>query len=282
MAEYRGAGPDPAPDTVTDAAPEATADAVTDASEAGLARLAERAAACHPWCCGAGATAFPVSRLSGAREAAAAFAVAPLRTAVTHPDLTPLVTVQRETGEGPVPAVLETGRPAVSEDLLYDERWPRYRARALEAGVRSSTTLPFRREDLLVTLTVYGFRPGLLVDPAHGVTALLGDLATSEIVRGMEQRRLHAEIDQLGTALRARPVVDQACGIIMHVLGCDAGTAFGLLRSTSQRTNQKLSDLAAALVRSRGRGAEAEILRLAGGRPAARRERPRSGRDRRP
>ncbi|WP_423509575.1 ANTAR domain-containing response regulator [Streptomyces xinghaiensis] len=264
MPEHRELEPDPAPG------------AVPDASEPSLARLAEQAAACNPWCCGAGATAVPLSGLSGTRGAVAAFSAAPLRTAVTHPDLAPLVTVQWETGEGPVPAVLETGRPAVSEDLLYDERWPRYRARALEAGVRSSTTLPFRREDLLVTLTVHGFRPGRLVDPARGVTALLGDLATSEIVRGIEQRRLRAEIDQLGTALRARPVVDQACGIVMHVLGCDADTAFGLLRTMSQRTNRKLSELAAALVGSRGRGAEAEIVRLAGSRPAGPRERPRS------
>ncbi|MBQ0987132.1 GAF and ANTAR domain-containing protein [Streptomyces sp. F63] len=249
-------------------------DVMTDASEPGLARLAEQAAACNPWCCGAAVTAIPVTALSGARDPVAAFSAAPLRTAVTHPDLTPLVTVQWETGKGPVPAVLETGRPAASEDLLHDDRWPRYRARALEAGVRSSTAMPFRRESLLVVLTVHGFRPGRLVDPANGVTALLGDLATSELVRGIEQRRLYAEIDQLGTALRARPVVDQACGIIMHVLGCDADTAFGLLRTMSQRTNRKLSELAAALVGSRGRGAEAEIVRLAEGRPpGGRRER---------
>ncbi|NJQ02865.1 ANTAR domain-containing protein [Streptomyces sp. PLAI1-29] len=159
---------------------------------------------------------------------------------------------------------MDTGRPAGSEDLLHETRWPAYRAQALEAGVRSSMTLPFRRDDLLVCLTVYGFRPGPLVDPEHGATVLLGDLVTGEIARGIEERRLRSTIDQLGSALRTRPVVDQACGIVMHVLGCDADTAFGLLRTMSQRDNRKLAGLAAGLVAGSGREAEEAILRAAG------------------
>jgi hypothetical protein len=50
---------------------------------------------------------------------------------------------------------------------------------------------------------------------------------------------------------------------VMYVLGCDADRAMNLLRHLSQRTNRKLSDLAEALVRSRGRGAEAQLVQLA-------------------
>lgn len=49
-------------------------------------------------------------------------------------------------------------------------------------------------------------------------------------------------------------MIDQACGIVMHVLGCDTGTAFGVLRRLSQRTNRKLADLARTVVDNRGQG----------------------------
>ncbi|MGK5632762.1 ANTAR domain-containing response regulator [Streptomyces sp. URMC 123] len=228
-----------------------------------LAQLAERAVSCNPAACGATATA------TAARGVGSDGAGHP-PTAVTHPDLASLVAVQWESGEGPIPTAVATGRPAPADDLLHDDRWPGYRAKALEVGVRSSMTLPFHRQGLTVTITVYGFRPNLLKKSAHGATVLLGDLATAGLLRDRQYQEALAEVDQLDTALRSRPVVDQACGIVMYVLGCDAATAFTLLRRMSQRTNRKLSELAAALVRTRGRGVERELRLL--GRAVARGE----------
>ncbi|MEC4016970.1 ANTAR domain-containing response regulator [Streptomyces sp. H27-D2] len=215
-----------------------------------LAQLAEQAVRYNPQCCGASATA----RSEGGAEP-------PM--AVTHPDLSPLVVVQWECGEGPIPAALDTGLPVGAEDLLMDHRWPEYRAEALEAGIRSSATLPYHHDGLTVTVTLYGFRPGVIGEKTRSVTALLGDLATTGLARERRYRAALAEVDQLDTALRTRPVVDQACGILMYVLECDADAAFDILRRMSQRTNRKLSDLAQALVRTRGRGIEAELTRLA-------------------
>ncbi|MFD1661504.1 ANTAR domain-containing protein [Streptomyces caeni] len=70
---------------------------------------------------------------------------------------------------------------------------------------------------------------------------------------------------ELGAALRSWPVVDQACGIVMHVLGCDADAAFGVLRRISRGTSRRLSDVAAVVVRRRGRGLEREPVSLSGG-----------------
>jgi AmiR/NasT family two-component response regulator len=49
----------------------------------------------------------------------------------------------------------------------------------------------------------------------------------------------------------------------MHVLGCDADAAFGVLRRVSQATQRKLSDVASAVVDKRGRGLERELASLA-------------------
>ncbi|MEU8961173.1 ANTAR domain-containing protein [Streptomyces sp. NPDC048491] len=53
----------------------------------------------------------------------------------------------------------------------------------------------------------------------------------------------------------------------MHVLGCEAEQAFGLLRAISQRTNRKLAEVAEvaeAVVRAKGRDLESELSTLTG------------------
>ncbi|GAA3801423.1 ANTAR domain-containing response regulator [Streptomyces phyllanthi] len=215
-----------------------------------LSELAEQAARCTSDCCGASSM---VSEDGTDRPAA-----------VTHPDLAGLVSVQLRSGDGPIPTALERGEPVDSGDLLREERWPEYRAMALDSGVRSSVTIPFRRSGLTVTLSLYSFRPGTLERAPHGAAGALGNLAATCLVRDRSYRAALTELDQLGAALRSRPVVDQACGMVMHVLGCDADAAFGVLRRISQGTNRKLTDVAGAVVEKRGRGLEKELVSLSG------------------
>lgn len=195
-------------------------------------------------------------------------------TAATHPDLSALVSVQLSMGDGPIPAALHTGRASGTDDLLRERRWPHYRATALEVGVRASVTLPFEHEGLAITITLYGLRPGVLGAADRGTAELLGDLTVANLVRARRYQAALAEVDQLDTALRTRPVVDQACGILMHILGCDAEAAFDTLRRISQRSNRKLAELAETVVRTRGRGLEAQLIEFgrtaspAPGRPA--------------
>ncbi|MER6089882.1 ANTAR domain-containing response regulator [Streptomyces bluensis] len=213
-----------------------------------LSELAEQAVRCTRECCGASSL---VSE--GDMDPPAA---------VTHPDLAALVSVQFRSGDGPIPAALERGEPVDSADLLREERWPEYRAVALDSGVRSSVTIPFRRPVLTVALSLYSFRPGVLGDASRGPARALGELAATCLVGDRSYRAALTELGQLGAALRSRPVVDQACGIVMHVLGCDADDAFGVLRRISQGTNRKLTDVAGAVVDKRGRGLEKELVSL--------------------
>lgn len=215
-----------------------------------LSELAEQATRCTSECCGASTTV-----TNGGTERPAA---------VTHPDLASLVSVQLRSGEGPIPVAVDDGETVETGDLLRVERWPQYRAVALDAGIRSCVTMPFRRSGLTVTLSLYSFRADALDDASHGPARALGDHAASCLVRDRSYRAALTELDQLGAALRTRPVVDQACGIVMHVLACDADMAFAVLRRISQGTNRKLSEVAASLVETRGRGLEKELMSLAG------------------
>jgi hypothetical protein len=49
-------------------------------------------------------------------------------------------------------------------------------------------------------------------------------------------------------AMRSRAVIEQAKGILMARLGCDADAAFNELKTLSQHSNRKLRDLAAEIV----------------------------------
>jgi AmiR/NasT family two-component response regulator len=75
-----------------------------------------------------------------------------------------------------------------------------------------------------------------------------------------DEAALQAErITQLESALRSRPVIEQAKGMLMLVLRCDEDHAFRRLIAVSQSSNRKLRDIATEIV---------ETLRHGGSLPA--------------
>jgi hypothetical protein len=220
--------------------PEYPADPAATTRE--LSKFTEQAMQCTDACCGA-----VVTLTTGSSDR---------RSTATHPDLTALLSVELATGEGPTPSALDAGEPVSAQDLLTEDRWPDYRAMALDSGIRSSVTMPFGRTGLEVTLSLYSFQPGTFTEVSHQPVYILGEHFTEGLVRDHYYRAALAEVDQLETALRSRAVIDQASGILMHVMGCDAAAAFALLRQVSQRANRKLAEVAEEVVRNKGQGLE--------------------------
>jgi hypothetical protein len=217
------------PDPVVD--PAATARDLSDFSEAAMR--------CVDTCCGAATTV-----ADGTSER---------RAAATHPDLTSLLSVEFDSGQGPTSSALDAGEPVAAADLLDEERWPVYRAAALDSGIRSSVTMPFRRSEVELTLSLYSFRPGAFEHLTLQPVVVLGEQFAQQLVRDHHYRAALAQVNQLETALDSRAVIDQASGILMHALGCGPADAFDVLRRFSQRSNRKLSAVAEEVVRSRGR-----------------------------
>jgi hypothetical protein len=83
----------------------------------------------------------------------------PALFAASHPDLAELATIERS-GGGPVTEARATGKPVCMPDTLDDDRWPAYSAAALARGVRSSITLVHQSGPVVVTLSLFGARPG--------------------------------------------------------------------------------------------------------------------------
>ena len=87
---------------------------------------------------------------------------------------------------------------------------------------------------------------------------------TRQLVReGREQRAvLHdSAYARLMARLESLPLIEQAKGILVAQAGCHPDEAFKLLKAASQRSNVKVRDLAAEIVRNASDGDSSARLR---------------------
>jgi hypothetical protein len=204
-----------------------------------LNKLAELAAWELPACAGAHAAVWRDGELIG--------------SAATHPDLAELADRQLATGQGPLIAAADAGLTVSCPDTLDDSRWPEYAEAALRRGVRCSVHLV--RElpgGAALVLSLFGVRPGALdaqSDPAADMLAAFGGAV---LANATAYHQAQQTASQLKDAVATRSVVDQAKGILMHALGCDAAEALQRLRTESQRRHVKVTEVAAEVVAAYG------------------------------
>ncbi|WP_262401379.1 ANTAR domain-containing response regulator [Actinomadura sp. CNU-125] len=122
----------------------------------------------------------------------------------------------------------------------------------LRRGVRCFTTSPHLNANIMVTLTLYGVTPKSLGAERHALAALLMAQGSATMSNTQQYDDVHRTAVQLQEAVEARAVVDQAKGILMHALGCDADEAFQELRRISQTRHVKLTALAQRIVGDQG------------------------------
>ncbi|TRV72236.1 ANTAR domain-containing protein [Streptomyces sp. 130] len=221
-------------------------------------------AAVAPWLVGLGRRAM---RCSAGCRGATVFLRCPGgegHSAATHPDLAVLAALQEETGAGPGVEAARSLRTVEAADLVADARWPDFRVAALERGLRACAAVPAMAEGVTTTVTLYAFRPWRLTAAARAAVVVLAEETVGGLLREQARTGAEAEAEQLRTAMVSRAVIDQAIGIVTHLLDCAPDRAFDVLRALSQRTNRKLSAVAAELVRARGRGSTRELRRLLG------------------
>jgi hypothetical protein len=175
-----------------------------------------------------------------------------ISAAATHPDLAELADRQLKAGRGPIVAAMETGTAVSCPDTLDESRWPDYAAAALRCGVRCSVHLVRELPRGALVLSLFGARPGVLdadSDPIADMLAAFGGAVLTNVTAYNQAQRTAS---QLKDAVVARSVVDQAKGILMHALGCDAADALQRLRRESQRRHVKVTVVASEVVASYG------------------------------
>lgn len=158
---------------------------------------------------------------------------------------------QAELGEGPCVDAGSRHEPTHIEviDLDRETRWPRWRPRALAAGVRSMLSQSMGPADAPVgSLNLYALQPDAF-DASGRVIAEVFALQAAIALYGATRA------EGLDIALASRDEIGQAKGILMERHGIDDQQAFQMLVEASQHANLKLRDVAAWLRTEHGRRA---------------------------
>ncbi|RYV49430.1 GAF and ANTAR domain-containing protein [Pengzhenrongella frigida] len=159
--------------------------------------------------------------------------------------------VQYSQSEGPCLTAMRTGKTVLMDDLAADDRFERYRPRALALGVRSSLSLPLDGGDHIVgSLNLYA-------QHSHGFGA--AELAQAALFADDLSRALGLAIrlayqvemtEKLLAALRSRTLLDQSLGIIMSQRLCDADAAMAILSADSLNLDVALLVRSAQILRA--------------------------------
>ena len=158
--------------------------------------------------------------------------------------------LQLEADVGPCLLAYRSGNQAEVDDLSVDtQRWPAFALQAADYKFRSVSALPLRlREERLGALNLFRSETGALSSTHIAIGQALADVATIGILN--QQTLLHSDLinQQLQTALNTRVTIEQAKGVLAERGNVDMDQAFVLLRSYARKTQQRLVDVALAVV----------------------------------
>lgn len=151
--------------------------------------------------------------------------------------------------EGPGVTAALKRRTVCSGSLGGEKLWPRFGSRAARLGVHSALALPLTvGNDVVGAITVYAYDQ----DAFGPRAAELGELFARPAAVAVHNARILAQAlsltDRLQEVLLARPVIDQAIGLIRGRTGSTAEDALAELRGISQAQQRKLADVAGDLV----------------------------------
>ena len=153
---------------------------------------------------------------------------------------------QYELQEGPCYDTVTDAVHVTSPDLANDDRFPRYRVVALEAGFAAQAGIRlFESDHALASLNLYATQPG-----AFGDLGFLGALFAHQSAVALRYAR---EAETLRDALETRQLVGEAVGIAMERYEFTDERAFAFLTRLSQHTGVPLRDVAEGIVAA-GRG----------------------------
>lgn len=173
-----------------------------------------------------------------------------ITVAPTNGDAERIHEIQNEVNEGPCLSAIVDHVVYQIDDLLHDQRWPRFAERvAAEMSVGSMLSFRlFTAEETAGALNLYGGRPHAFDTHSRAIGAVLAAHAAI----AMLSAGLSEDTDNLKTALDTNREIGIAIGILMHAENLSREQALDFLVDSSQRLNRKLRDVAAAIVEWKG------------------------------
>jgi len=213
---------------------------LTNAGEArSLSKLAEMSAWEVSGCSGANAAVWHDQEL--------------VSVAATHPDLADLAEMQIQAGHGPLIEAARTRVPVACPDTLEETRWPDYAEEALRRSIRCSVHLVQDQAPTVLVLSLFGVRPHAVTLEASPMADALAAFGGAMLANATAYGEAQLIASQFKDAVASRSIVDQAKGVLMHAVGCDADEALRRLRGESQRRHVKVTEVARQVVDAYGR-----------------------------
>jgi GAF domain-containing protein len=155
---------------------------------------------------------------------------------------------QYENGFGPCLDAAITGQTIVV-DLDANNPYQDFSNAARRAGITHSVSVGLPVPQRTVgALNLYASTPQPLADRTLERAQVFASYAGVAVANAALDNHTADLADQMRAAMQSRSAIEQAKGILMERLGCDAGDAFSYLSKLCQRSNRKLPDIAQWLV----------------------------------
>ena len=151
--------------------------------------------------------------------------------------------------DGPCHHAYRTGELVAVSDLEQEQRWPAYRARAVDHGARAVLAVPMPvAEDRIGALNVYRRTTHDWGDDEIAVGRVLADMASGYVLNAGRLEEARTLGQQLQHALNSRIIIEQAKGILAERNQITPAQAFDRLRKHARSTSTRVHDLAAQIV----------------------------------
>ena len=169
--------------------------------------------------------------------------------ASTGPLATELDERQYDRGYGPCLDCIDGGEPLIVKDMPTEQRWAEWARSAAAAGAGSSMSIPVPlQREVAAAVNIYSIDRDAFDDAAAELATTFAAYAGVALANMHLYQAQGQVAEQLQQAMRSRAVIEQAKGILMGQRRCTAEEAFDILVGLSQATNNKLRDVAEALV----------------------------------
>lgn len=165
-------------------------------------------------------------------------------------DMSTLELFELQNSEGPCYDAYTTGE-TITIGRLDDvaDRWPSFVPEARQRGFRAAHAVPLRlRNRTIGALNLFTAREQDLAERDVSLIRGLADVATIAVLQERTIAQSTETADQLQTALDSRVIIEQAKGRIAEHTGHDMQHAFESLRRHARSHNQRLTDVARAVV----------------------------------
>ena len=159
--------------------------------------------------------------------------------------------LQYASGEGPCQECVTTGQPVYLPDIQATQHFPRYREAVGAAPLRSVFAAPIplpAAAEAHAALNCYSTEADGFPQDLREQAEELASLASRSLHSAV---RLEAESDRSGglaAAMESRTTINLATGVVMAQSNCTSDEAVQFLKDASMNRNQKLRDVAAAIL----------------------------------